>query len=212
MAKVGVKVKLGANSLKELEQIILDSFEKQARGNFGDFRPIVEEAINKAVVNTKEEFIPDDDEAAELGVGEGGLIDRSRTEGAWKQLLTRGPNSVMSFSVRRARGKGLIGNITVSYTEEALLEAPLSNVLTPDSFEIRSIPWLKWLIRGAPTNSSFEFTEETTGSFSRTGGGVMIKGGIWRFSPVRPRAFISLNSEIEKQIIRSVEQTATEVI
>lgn len=214
MTRIGIDFRVERRTLfNQLRDTLRSLFNRSARNNFGDFRPFTEEAINEAVEQVKDQFIPTDEEAAELGVGEGGNIDRERTQGAWRQLLVGGPNSVMNFSVRRSRRTNEIGNIRITYDEDAFLAAPLSNVPTPDSFRIRSIPWMDWLINGAPTNSNFQFTDDfPSAADSRTGQGIMIRGGVWRFAPARPLAFIELNRTIERRVIDAVERLSGEIL
>lgn len=213
MVRVTIDFRIKRNIRQQISDAVLSLFRSQARDKFDDFRPLVENAINKGVTQTRAQFIPDDDEAAQLGVGQGGSIDTTRTLGAWTQLLTSGPNTVMRFSVRRSTSKNLIGNVIITYDENDLLNAPLSKVPTPDSLAINEIPWLRWLIRGAPTNSAFEFESTVApGANSRTGGGIMVAGGIWRFSPARPTAFTQLNRNIEREVVAAIEQNAGAII
>lgn len=214
MTKVRVDFKIDRGSLfDQIKNALRETFSRRARSNFGDFRPFTEEAINDAVGEVRDNFIPTTSEAAELGIGKGGAIDSSRTDGAWRQLLVGGPNSVMTFSVTRSRRTNEIGNVRIAYSEEEFLAAPLSNIPTPDSLRIRNIPWMDWLINGAPTNSDFLFSEDfPPQSNSRTGLGVMVRGGVWMFPPARPGAFSKLNQAIERNVIRTVERLSGEIL
>jgi len=109
--------------------------------------------------------------------------------------------------------KNKIGTITVSVDEEKFLAAELSNVDTPDSDAFTSIPWMKWLIRGAPSNPDFQFSNEVRGArFSRTGGGIMVKGGVWSFPPARLGAFSRLGKSLEVQLIRTIKNNIGKAI
>lgn len=206
MARVNVRLQVKGSILRELRDTLASLFGRRARENFGDFRPFIEEAIDEGVVNRRNDFIPDDSEAAELGVGAGGSIDRSRTQGAWQQLLVGSSAKVITFSIRKDNGRGKIGKVTVNIDERALFEAPLSNVPTPDSESVNSLPWMEWLIEGAPAGSilpDYEFTSVIPQfSKSRTGAGRMItvEGGLWDFPAARAGAFKLLSDEIERQI------------
>ena len=206
MAKVGIKFKVKGSFLKELTDVVTSLFGKKVKKNFGAFRPTIEAAIDEGVINRRHNFIPDDQEAAELGIGDNGSIDRNRTNNAWGQLLVGSASRAVTFSVQKDSRKNKIGRVTVNIDEQAFFEAPLSNVETPDSDEIDSIPWMEWLVEGAPNGAvlpGHAFSSKVAeGGESRTGAGVMIaiKGGIWSFPPARIGAFILLGREVERQV------------
>ena len=214
MARLGIDFKIDRGSLfNQLKTALRSVFNRSARKNFGDFRPFIQKAVNEAVTEQRFSFIPTNDEAAELGVGAGGRIDRGKTHGAWRQLLIGDPSSIVEFSVTRSRRTNEIGNIRIKYNEDEFFSSSLSNVDTPDSFRIRSIPWMDWLINGAPTNSAFEFTSEVPqGADSRTGRGIMIRGGIWQFPPARNMPFATLNRAILRSVEREVERLSGDIL
>ena len=201
MADIKLKFKVSGSLSKKLRGALIDLFGKRARNNFADFRPVVEEAIDEAVINSRQDFIPSDDVAAELGVGDGGSIDSQKTHGAWRQLLVGSSANAVTFSVRKGRGsRKNIGDISISINEDAFYDATDANVDTPDSRLIDTIPWMRWFIRGAPTIQDFSFSDNISpGSVSRTGQGIMVKGGLWKFPPASPLAFTNLAVEIERQ-------------
>jgi hypothetical protein len=217
MAKLGVNFKVKGSFFGELRDAVKSAFGKKVQKNFGAFRPTVEEAIDEGVINRRNEFIPNDDEAAQLGVGQGGSIDRGRTRGAWSQLLASSSNGIVTFSVRKDSRKNKIGKITVNIDEEAFFRASLSNIDT-ESEHLPNIPWMEWLIEGAPNGSvlpDYEFSGEVPqSSKSRTGAGRMItvKGGIWRFPPARQGAFKMLGSEVERQIEIAIRRDIGKVL
>jgi len=217
MAKAKVRFKVRGSIFDKLTDILLLRFGKSARQNFGDFRPFIEDAIDEGVINSRSEFIPDSDEAAELGIGRGGTFDRERTHGAWRQLLSNSNEKIITFSIRKDTRRKRIGDISINIDEGALLRAPLSNVDT-ESDDLPSIPWLEWLINGAPAGAiqpNFEFsTRVPPTSESRTGAGRMVhvRGGVWEFSPKRLGAFKLLTSEIERQVIIAVKKDIGKVI
>lgn len=199
--KVGLQVK--GKLAAQLREIVTKKWGKKARNTFADFRPFIEEAIDEGVINSRENFIPTDDEAAELGVGKGGNIDREKTQGAWRELLVDSPSRSTVFSVRKTSRKNQIGEINVRIDEAAFFGAPPCNVEIDDSFFISNIPWMNWLIEGAETNPEFEFNDEAsvkTRIVSRTGRGIMVQGGIWAFEAANPNAFRNTNEEIDRQI------------
>lgn len=218
MAKVKVNFQVKGSVLGELKDVVKRLFGKTARNNFGDFRPFIEEAIDEGVINSRSNFIPDNDEAAQLGIGAGGSIDTRRTRGAWSQLLVGSSEDVTTFSIRKDGRRDKIGTITVEIDEQALYDAPLSNIDTPDSEKIDSIPWMEWLIEGAPTgavlpNHEFSSVVPPT-SNSRTGEGrmIIVEGGIWTFPPARLGAFKLLSREIERQIEKAVRKDIGKVL
>jgi hypothetical protein len=218
MAKVGVKFKVKGSFAKELRALLTSLFSKKVQNNFGDFRPIIEAAIDEGVINTRAEFIPDDDEAAELGIGANGSIDNNRTQNAWGQLLVGSTSKAVTFSVRKDTKKNRIGRVVVQIDERAFYDADLSNVPTPDSDVIDSIPWMEWLIEGAPSDAvepNYEFTSKTSEfGTSRTGEGRMIwkRGGMWTFPPARLGAFVLLSNEIERQIEIAIRRDIGKVL
>ena len=216
MAKIGVKFKTSfAGNIKDVFSRLIG---KKVQNNFGAFRPIIEEAIDEGVINTRSEFIPDDSDAAELGVGINGSIDRERTSGAWAQLLVGSATKSLTFSIRKDTRKGKLGTITIVIDEEKFFKGRLSNVDTPDSDKEDSLPWMEWFIDGAVSGDilpDYEFSSEG-GKFgnSRTGGGRMIsvQGGIWSFSPRGLGAFRILGTEVERQIGIAVRRDIGKVL
>ena len=216
MARLKIKFEPDKEALDELRREIVEELKRNVRNNFGDIRPFVEDTINVAIERTREEFVPSPSEVGQLGVGAGGSEDTSRTQGAYKQMRTDDPNSVTSFSIRKQRPNAqgdLVGIITVNINEEALLESELARVPTPDSEAINEIPWLRWLIYGAPTNPDFRFVRRPTQrAVSRTGEGIMVQGGFWAFPPARPGAFQILAGNIEARIIRFLQEDIGDVL
>ncbi len=218
MTKVGIKFQVKGSILKELTNAVRSLFKKKVQRNFGAFRPSIEAAIDEGVINTRAEFIPDDDEAAELGVGSNGSIDFNRTQNAWGQLLIGSTSKSVTFSVEKDSRKNKIGRVTVRIDKAAFFEAPLSNIETPDSDEIDSIPWMEWLIEGAPNEAvlpDHAFSSQVSeGGESRTGAGVMIavRGGMWSFPPARMGAFILLGREIERQVEIAIRRDIGKVL
>jgi hypothetical protein len=216
MAKVKIKFSPDSQAFEELRREIEQDLKRNVRNNFGDLRPFIKDAVNAAVEGTRGEFIPSPSEVAQLGVGAGGQEDKSRTEGAYKQLRTDDPNSVTSISVRKQRPNArgdLVGTITVSVDTRRLLVSDLARVPTPDSEAIDEIPWLDWLINGAPTNSDFRFVRKIgRNSVSRTGDGIMVEGGFWRFPPARPGAFQILSEAIEDRVVGFVQEEIGDIL
>ena len=216
MVKIGIRFKIKSSFSDALRDVLLSAFGKKARQNFGDFRPTIEDAIDEGVINRRSEFIPDDDAAAELGIGSNGSIDRSRTDGAWTQLLV-GSEGIVTFTVRKDTRKNKIGKISININEQAFLNAPLSTI-DIESEDLPTIPWMDWFINGAVAGSilpNFDFTNEVPqGSLSRTGGGRMIsiEGGVWSFPAASLGAFKILGEEIERQVRIAIRRDIGKVL
>lgn len=218
MVKTRIKFSVKGSLVKELRDALSSLFGKKVQQNFSDFRPIVEEAIDEGVINSRKEFIPTPSEAAELGIGKNGSLDHERINGAWRQLLVGSESRAITFSVRKDTRKNKIGVINIKIDEQALYSARLSSVDTPDSEEIDSIPWMQWMIEGEPTGAvlpNYEFSSSVPSfSKSRTGAGRMlsVEGGLWTFSPVRLGAFTQLNKEIQRQVEKTVRNKIGRII
>lgn len=212
-----VDITLGVKTTSKLNDIA-NALRKKARRrlktNVKEIRQIVANAINTTVHRNRNLFIPTDQEAHELGIGEDGEIDTDRTNGAWLELLTTG--EATQFSVEEIPGESF-GLIQVVISEELLFSLPLSNIpVDPskdeDAEQINNIPWMRWLIEGAPANPNYGFDSSNRGIASRTGGGIMVFGGVWSFPPARPNAFATLISEIEKKIRRDVKRNIGRIV
>jgi len=220
MAKI--KFKVDQKFASQLRETLREELGIRMRNNFGDFRPIVNEAISAAIEQNKYMFIPNDQEAYELGVGEEGAgeINRDKTEGAWKQLLPG--RGYVSFSVRKAGTKknNNVGNIIININFEEFLEAPLSVVEKANEDAPNPIPWLDWFINGAYLGD-FMFIGASSANrdiidqFSRTGGGLMIRpegGGTWSFEPRYPDADQLINEEILFEVIDAIEANLGDIL
>lgn len=215
MGKLGIKFVPDESSFKALRKGVEAEGKRVLRNNFGDLRPFIEQAINDGVEASKDEFIPKAREIAELGIGAGGSEDVERTQGAYKKLRTDQGSSYTKFSVRKQRptaSNDIIGGIVVDTNREEFLNSSLAVVSTAESREIEEIPWMRWLIFGAPTNSEFRFVGSSRAKNSRTGGGIMVRGGVWIFPPARPGAFKILNDNIESRIVRFIKEKLGDVI
>jgi hypothetical protein len=109
----------------------------------------------------------------------------------------------------------LIGKITVDVDFEKLFATELAMVETESKFpKFQNIPWLQWLILGAPTVDGFSFDARRTTKSSRTGRGLMIElpEGLWEFRPARDGAQEILLSQIERNIEADVEKEIGEIL
>ncbi|TFH25904.1 hypothetical protein E4G67_00160 [Candidatus Bathyarchaeota archaeon] len=206
-----------APKLKAISDAVKKKTRRRLTNNISEIRQITADAINRAVEKNKNLFIPTDDEAAQLGIGEGGSIDTDRTTGAWRELLTTG--QAVKFLVQKTgRSKtGAFANLQIEIGEELFYNLDLSNMPIQESKDLdtelrNNIPWMRWLIEGAPTNTEYRFTTKNKGVVSRTGGGIMIKGGIWEFPPAHPGAFDALISSIETTIRKNIKSNVGKIL
>lgn len=206
MASAKVKFKIKESALKDLRQAIAEETGRRMRNNFGDLRPLIEDSIDGEIDRNSDRFIPNSREAAELGVGSDGQIAVEKTETAWRALQVRSGQGVTTFSSRKAGSKAsnVIGSITIDIDKEAFYSAPASVIDTPDSDAISRIPWMKWFIEGASLseeglpNARFS-SRRPIPETSRTGGGIMIEGGLWDF---QPRSVLLIEQMLDRIRIR----------
>jgi hypothetical protein len=159
-----------------------------------------------------------DTQAAELGIGDNGSIDRVKINNAWRQLLSK-PLGLSSserptvFSVTKLRSKTGIGTIRITMDENKLYNAPLSIVETESEinepgFSDNVIPWLLWFVKGKSIGA-YQFTSDPKRraniGASRTGKGIMIKGGFWQF-PQGENPFPFIQRAIEDLVVSTVEK------
>ena len=198
--------KLGGQVIKDIQK------------GFKTLRDEVGKDINEAVEQHNDILIPSINDAIELGVGEGGSVDSTKTQNAWRQLLVNPPGLAGDarptvFSVRKLKSKTGIGTIRVTIDENKLYRAPLSIVETeseinePD-FPNSVIPWLMWFIKGKGISGSKFTSNPKRGAnleVSRTGRGIMIRGGFWDF-PQGENPFPLIQQAIEQLIVETVER------
>lgn len=205
---------------EQIVNALLADVSQELTKNAERLKPVVDEAVNKSIEENMDEFVPTDEEAAELGVGVGGRIDISRTEHAWEALLVNSPQTVTSVTIEGVTGRradNQFASIRVFIDEDVFYRRGLSNISIeasrdPSAPRLRRIPWMRWLINGAPVdNSSYGFSSSGPGA-SRTGGGVMVKGGVWSFSPARPNAFKKLFESIERNINTEITRATGGII
>lgn len=203
MVEAKIQVGLQRGTLSRLGDVLKRLAGRRLRGNFADLRPVIEEAINNGIESQRNGFIPTDDEAGELGIGEGGSLDTTRIDFAWKQLLPSEEN-ITRFSSRKlgTERSNIIGEININIDFNAFLSAPLS-VIETDS-DIGTIPWMEWFLFGKTIGQTRFSDRRPIPETSRTGRGVMIFGGIWQFPPKNPRAADRIIEEIRLEVIRAL--------
>jgi len=212
MADIAFKFEARVGALEQLANVINDLLRRKARNNFGDIRPFVEDGIERAVEASKDQFIPNENEVAELGIGVGGAPDENRINGAYRQLNPDDPSSTTKFSVQKTNRRGSVGRVKITIDNDVFYSAELSKVSTPDSDKIDEIPWMRWLIEGAPINPEYAFKSLMGIRTSRTGRGIMVRGGVWDFPPARSSAFAILRENIEREVKKNVEREVGRIL
>lgn len=205
------------SKLQDIQNAVNKRAKKILVNNVKKIDSIVEESINKAVRENQGDFIPDDREAGELGIGQDGRIDESKRDGAWKKLLitTRGQQAVTTFTILEQGGsRPDFARLFIVIDEELLYKDELSNVsIEPskdnEAEQISNIPWMRWLIEGAPRNPLYRFRPSGLG---RTGEGTMRKSGVWNFKPRRFGAFERLAENIEKTVRNNIKRNIGKVL
>lgn len=198
------KFKRFANFLKRAVGIKL-------RNNFADLRPVVRDAIDDTVELNKRKFIPTDDEAFQLGIGEDGSIDRGKTNLAWTALKASDDESITTFSVRKKgveRGE-TIGEVRIFINDIAFFGLDRSVVQTPDSDKIDEIPWMQWFLFGKTITGSAFSSRQPVPTVSRTGGGIMVTGSLWDFPAKNRMAFSDLLNEVRLEINRRLKSNVS---
>ena len=182
---------------------------------FRSLRSEISDAIDEAVESHNDLLIPTEKEAVELGVGEGGSVDRDKTNNAWQQLLSNprglsGSSRPTQFSVTKLRSRTGIGSIRITIDEDKFYGAPLSTIETESEIEeggfaSNVIPWMMWFVRGKTIGGVRFSSDPRNVEISRTGKGIMIKGGLWSFAPgVNP--FPLIQQAIEQLAVEAVER------
>lgn len=177
-------------------------------GGLNSIRPALRKVVDDAIRKRAGDFIPTDAQAAELGVGNfAGGLDRQRLVTAWTHLLLDGPDNerkvtVLSIVTRRGK-KASVSRIKVRILEEGFLALPINN-LPIESVELPTIPWMDWFLNGAVIGGVRFTSKAPIPATSRTGGGIMIKGGLWSFPPQGLGVFNKLINTIDIDLHRKM--------
>lgn len=213
MANISLKLKASKIEEKGLARAILrrtkELFSEPAA--LGRITDAVENSVNKAVEASKDSFIPTFQEAIELGIGEGGSVDFDRVNNTYKILRTDSPYKFTTVEITKARGFSSLYTVKININEVGPLSVQESIIPTPDSNKIDQIPWLDWLINGSPT-LSYRFFDKPFIPTSRTGGGIMVKGGVWSQEPRRPFAFDALKHTVDLSLRVDISSAIGEIV
>lgn len=161
---------------------IAEAVVSRARKNFSRIKAPLAEKIDQAIEDNAEYFTPTDQEAFQLGIGKDGAIDEDKRANGWRNFLISSRSGVTKINVRRGEGKTGIGNIAITIDYLKLFQMPESIAETPDSKKIDIIPWMEWFIDGKEI-TEYSFLPTPKSKVSRTGGGIMVEGGLWDFIP-----------------------------
>lgn len=210
MAKAKFQVSIKQGGIKGFFDRVSRLVGRRMRNNFGDLRPLVRETIDDEVEKNRNKFIPTRAEVAELGVGEEGSPS-PRVDSAWEALQAGKNNGVTVFSVRKKgteRGS-IIGEINIEINEEVFYSLPESNIAT-ESKELPTIPWMRWLIEGE-TIGGYDFVPFRA-KISRTGLGIMIKGGLWQFTGRGSSVYGNMLDNIRRSINRKLKSEGATIL
>ena len=184
------------------------AIEKAARielsKRFKNVNSAIVNAVNDSIKENSAQFIPTNQQAIKLGVGQSGRVDNSRAQGAWRELLVGG--NITTLQVREGRGNTL-GSIAISIDVDKFFKANLSKVSDADSGISQEIPWMRWFIKGSPAIQDFKFIERSSEPVSRIGAGriVFSPGAMWHFPPAQPLAIDNLIKKIRSRVISTVK-------
>jgi len=179
------------------------------RKSVGAANPIIVKAINEGIERSKNRFIPSKADAGELGIGAGGSVDDGKRTNAWRQLLIpEGTGDVTKFTVTRISEEraGVVTEIQITINEDAFFNKEISKISTPDSDEVDEIRWMDWFINGQTIGGHRFSGRARNREVSRTGRGIMIRGGVWVFSPKGQDAFNRTLDEVRRTINKRLKQ------
>jgi hypothetical protein len=174
---------------KNFDELILEAIEKEfidkIRDNYKSLMGRVETAMNETVHENALVFMPNDRQAGELGIqGKIGArdIDEEKRSGAWRILLTTHPNTAAVIKAEKLQGTD-IARITFGWDKEKFYLNPKSMVTVYNLKEGTRLEysWMKTFVEGKVI-SGYTFSPYDHPN-SRTGEGIMVKGGVWQFPP-----------------------------
>lgn len=204
MAKEVISITADPNNKNTVNKFTLRVTNAKIKDGLNSLRPALSKVVDAAIRKHAKDFIPSDEQAIELGVGDfqGGL-DRHRLLTAWSYLLLDGPDEgtkVTALTITTRRGSGArVSRIKVNILEEGFLSLPINN-LEIESVELPVIPWMEWFLNGSVIGG-FKFSNKPPiSNTSRTGGGIMIDGGLWSFPPQGLGLFREVINTIDRDL------------
>lgn len=200
-----LKVEVSIDDNRSLNKKLNDVISEKLREKFSNTtKDRMVDEVDRAVRQSRVEFIPSNDEAAELGVGEDGKFSK-KIDNAWEGLLASvGKATQVSFI--RSKMNGQIGQMAVTVDWQAFFELEDSKIEASDS-DIGIIPWMRWYIEGEVISGSQFLGGKYSFPPSRTGAGIMVEGGLWRMPP-HPIGPIELAERIQTRLAKLAEKIA----
>lgn len=202
-----MRFKPSPKNKKTIDDLMLRTINKSIKNSTEVLKPILKKSINETIREFSPKFIPDQEQAEQLGIGDAGQIDTNRTENAWRNLLAGKGITTISIETRSTSLANII-NINVSINEEEFLSLP-GSIITTESKVLPLIPWMEWFLKGK-TITGTKYSTKRQSAFSRTGGGIMIEGGVWNFAPQGAGIFksliLSINSDMSKTLSKKLAE------
>jgi len=196
-----VNFKINQGSLRRIKGFISKLAKRRFRDNFADLQSVAEKAATEAIMRNSTKFIPNNREAAELGVGVAGSIRLDKTYEAWKLLL---PSHAAKITVIKSIKTGSsAGQISIDIDKPKFFNSRETNVsiISP---ALRNIPWMEWFLEGAEIQGARFSDRQPIPATSRTGRGIMIRGGLWRFRP-QPEKLTSTLADINRTVAKAIK-------
>jgi hypothetical protein len=194
---------------KRAADAILDSVVSKARKEFTASKEAIRQSVDDAISNVQDGFKPTNEEAAELGIGEGGSIDFNRVDNAWRGLLSDSGTGAITVTFRTGRGKTGLGNIAIFIDFEKFYQYELCKLVVTTEGTDWDLEWMRWYIEGKAISDVSFFPTTSSRGASRTGRGIMIRGGLWQFRPhseVVNELSVSLSEHVKRFITTFVAQ------
>jgi hypothetical protein len=218
MAKATLNISVKGDLRGQLKSELNDRIARAAREAVAVMKPVVDKAVDRAIEKNKEDFIPTDDEAHELGIGSNGVLDRGKIDRAYRGMLTSANNGVTNTETEVGAGTGFgnIGSVRARVNFEVLFKTDLARTIATNTKkgqtaqDFLDIPWMEWLLDGASIQG-WNFKDGTF-DFSRTGGGIMRPGGLWQFPPARLGARDRLDQAMTEEVSKAAEKAIRDSI
>lgn len=213
---------LGEKIKQTVEKTLINNIKRSFDTTIRD---AIEDEIDQTVIDNRELFIPDNQQAGELGIGDGGSIDEDKRARAWEHLTTFDSESsvVINTNIATRRGVGTVVEMSIGWDREAFYDSSRCIVQTEETSrsEAFDLPWMQWFLQGETIGGS-QFISGTrrarqigpqtflvgrnVARTSRTGRGIMIKGGVWNFRGTLPDWPERLGKIAAQRVQRRLEQ------
>jgi len=203
-----IEFKIVRGTVEKAKSLFGQLVRRKFKNNFANLQPYVEDSVDRTITRNKERFIPTDDEAAQLGIGMGGAIRRDKTQAAWKLLSPKHPTTVMTIKV--VAGIGGNGTVSIKLNTDRWFDAPECNIEVSNTI-FTNIPWMEWFIDGQTVVGARFSAHQPIPKTSRTGAGIMIRGGLWVFLPKVMRLLDTMD-EVRADAVRAIKSRGAKII